>query len=131
MPEPNLPASFFVGGGISGGWAGPGYLDIASGCVTFRASTVLARLSRVESVEHVGSRVTVVRARLLPPGFNTALLIVGRERFVRVLLWYGKRAPVLRALSNAGFRLDERRTWLTLGWRVGRESLRRERDRAL
>jgi hypothetical protein len=119
-----LPASFFTGGGISGGWGGPGYLDIATDCVSFRASAVLARLSRVERIEHLGSRVTVIRARLLPPGFNSALLIVGQERFVRVLLGWGKRRTILRALTDAGFVLDQRRTWLSLGWRIGSEALR-------
>jgi hypothetical protein len=64
-----------------------------------------------------------VRARLLPPGFDTAVLIVGQGRFARVLaLWFRSRA-LLRALRLAGFTLDERRTWFSLGWRIGTESL--------
>jgi hypothetical protein len=104
-------------------------VEVAEGQLSYRASAVLARLSHVKRITHEGSRVTVVRARLLPPGFDTAVLIVGHDRFVRVLAWYGRDRALLRALTAAGFDLDEHRTWLSLGWRIAKTSLRRKANR--
>ena len=41
-----------------------------------------------------------VRARLLPPGFSSALILHGGEGTVTVFTWCGLRARVVRALEE-------------------------------
>jgi hypothetical protein len=117
-----LPISFYLGGGGSGRWGGGGRLTIGPDQLTWKPDRVLRFLTGEQTIYHVGSRVTVVRARLLPPLFNTAVLVVGERGYVRVLTWYGRYRKVLAALLAAGFELNVRRTWVTLGMGVAKRA---------
>lgn len=112
-----LPISLFLGGGGSGGWAGGGRLTISQGELRWDPDRVLRRLTGESVLVHGGSRVTVVRARLLPPLLNTAVILVGQNGYARILTWYGKHQTVVSALREAGFEVDEQLRWFTLGMR--------------
>lgn len=119
------PARFYVGGGVSGGWGGGGWVTVAPGELRYEPGGLARRLSGVGAVVHSRDYVTVVRAQLLPPLFDTGLLIVGEGRFARLLTWYGRDVALVNAIRAAGYAVDERRTWVTLGWRLGAEELAR------
>ena len=114
--------SFYLSGGGSGRWGGGGRLTIAPGQLVWKRDRVLRFLTGEDTISHVGSRVTVVRARLLPPLFNTAVIVVGRGGYVRVLTRYGRHRKVIAALHAAGFELEVRRTWMTLGMAVAKRA---------
>jgi hypothetical protein len=77
----------------------------------------------VARITQRAGEITVVRARLLPPPCNTGLVLVDQDRFVRLLLWYGKSVSVLASVRDAGHDVTEVRTWTSLGWRIGKQAL--------
>jgi hypothetical protein len=98
-----LPASFYVGGSIGGlagwrSWGGGGRVEVGHDHLSFQPDRLLRRLADTQRITHDSTRVTMVRARLLPPGFRTAILISGHGRFVRVLAWYGRSYALLAAI---------------------------------
>ncbi len=117
----DLPASFYVGGGISGGWGGAGWLHVSPGVICYEPGRLLGRLSRVERITQASPTVVVVKARLLFPAFDSGLLLFDGTRFVRLLPWFGRLGGITAAIRAAGFTVEERRTWISLGWRAGRQ----------
>jgi hypothetical protein len=124
------PTRIQIGGGVSGPgahWGGGGYLVVAPGELRYELDPIMRRLNRVDGVRHVRPEVIVVRARLLPPPLNRSVLVLGRDRYARLLAWWGIYGRVAAALRDAGYVIDERKTWITLGWRIGREEMREAR----
>jgi hypothetical protein len=67
-------------------------------------------------VIHARPPLMFVRARLLPPGFNSGLVLRGDEGTVTVFTGCGLRARVCRALDEAEVAFFERLTWVSVGW---------------
>jgi hypothetical protein len=61
----------------------------------------------------------LVRARLLPPFFNSGLVMRtrsdDRDVSLRVLTWYGLDYRIRRALAEAAIPIEEARTWFSVG----------------
>ena len=66
-------------------------------------------------VIHARPPLVVVRARLLPPGFSSGLILHGDEGTVTVFTWCGLRDRVRRALAEAEVAFFERVTWVSIG----------------
>ncbi len=60
-----------------------------------------------------------VRARLLPPGFSSGLVLRGDEGTVTVFTFCGLRGRVRRALVDAEVAFFERATWVSVVWADG------------
>jgi hypothetical protein len=110
--------------GASSRWwgGGGGWLTIAPGTVEFEFDRISGALFGRGVVRAVPP-VVMVTARLLPPGFNSGLVIHGETRSVRVLMWTGDRGSVLKRLAAANVPVVERRTWVSLGTRIARHRL--------
>jgi hypothetical protein len=109
-----LPKRFYTTARYQG-MAGDGSLTIAPSSATFvfsdRARRVYAFPERVEARPPV----IVVRARLLPPGFNSSLVIHGDGISVTVLTWWGLGRRARNALATAAVETQEVRTWFSDG----------------
>ena len=91
-----------------------GRLVIAPGAVRFEFHAAAVELG-LPPVIHARPPLVFVRARLLPPGFSSALILHGDEGTVTVFTWCGLRARVLRALAEAEVAFVERVTWVSIG----------------
>jgi hypothetical protein len=100
-----------------------GSLTIDCGSIVFAPTSKLNRVLSVNEPQrlvHTTRHVIIVRARLLPPNLNSALILQGNGRLgeplsagVQMAAWTRRRLrPVL---LSSGFDLDERLTWLSLG----------------
>jgi hypothetical protein len=108
----DLPTTFLVGarvGKVNGG----GRLVVDVGTLAFESDRLTARFSGVEKVVHRGTRVVFVKARLVPPWFNTSVVLAS-ELPVHVVTWLGARARLLGALQAAGFQVEQVETWFSL-----------------
>ncbi len=90
-----------------------GRLVIAPGAVRFEFHAAAGELG-LPPVIHARPPLVFVRARLLPPGFSSALILHGDEGTVTVFTWCGLRARVLRALAEAEVAFFERVTWVSI-----------------
>ena len=70
-------------------------------------------------VIHAEPPLIFMRARLLPPGLSSGLVLRGEEGTVTVLTWCGLRAQVRQALIQAEVAFFERMTWVSVGWARG------------
>ena len=100
-------------------WNGDGWLRVAKDGVSYEFSS-LSRLVYPfpTGSMHVRPPVVVVRARLLPPGLNSALVLRGEQFSIRVLTWWGVRRRVEASLAAANVATVELRTWVSLGTRL-------------
>ena len=92
-----LPARFRVGarvGRVNGG----GTLTVGIGSLVFESDRLTRRLSGVRQIVHHGRRVVFVEARLVPPWFNTGLVLEGDSQ-ARVVTWLGRAAGFSERLS--------------------------------
>ena len=101
-----------------GGPSTTGRLVIEPGTVRFESSQAAEKLG-VPPVIHARPPLIFMRARLLPPGFSSGLVLHGDEGTVSVLTWGGLRDRVRRALMDAEVAYVERPTWVSLGWAEG------------
>jgi hypothetical protein len=100
-------------------------LTISPGNVTFEFRQFTPILGTLPKIEQAGGTVTAVRARLLPPGLNTAIIVrgVGGEA-VQVMTWFGRHRRVLSALTTAGFAIEDVVLWISCGARLARAESR-------
>ena len=84
----------------------------------------------IPSVIHGRPPLVFVRARLLPPGLSSGLILRGDEGTVTVLTWWGLRTRVRQALAEAEVAFFERATWLSIGWTEGANGTGRALSRA-
>lgn len=73
----------------------------------------------IPTVIHARPPLVFARARLLPPGLSSGLILRGDEGTVTVLTWWGLRPRVRQALVEAEVAFFERATWLSIGWTEG------------
>ena len=91
-----------------------GRLVVAPGAVRFEFDAAAGKLG-LPPVIHARPPLVFVRARLLPPGFSSALILHGDEGTVTIFTWCGLRTRVLRALAEAEVAFFERVTWVSIG----------------
>lgn len=81
--------------------------------LVFESDWLTARFSGVKRIVHRGNRVVLVKARFVPPWFNTSVVLAGDSN-AHVVTWLGARARLLPALQDAGFEVEQIRTWFSL-----------------
>jgi hypothetical protein len=95
-----------------------GHLVIEPGAVRFEFHAPAEDLG-LSPVIHARPPLIFMRARLLPPGFSSGLILRGDEGTVTVFTWCGLRRRVRCALVDAEVAFFERATWLSVGWAEG------------
>jgi hypothetical protein len=106
-----------------------GHLIIEPGAVRFDFQSAATKLG-MPSVIHARPPLVFVRARLLPPGLSSGLILRGDEGTVTVLTWWGLRPRVRQALVEAEVAFFERATWLSIGGTEGANGTGRALSRA-
>lgn len=101
-------------GAKSGGWNGPGWLTIRNGLLEFAPSRV-GPLTWSGPASHSRAEVIVVETTLAPPWMNTSVLLNDPFASATVPVWQRRR--LLTSLSRAGFSVNRKRTWFSLGSR--------------
>jgi hypothetical protein len=92
---------------------GGGHLIVEPGAVRFEFHSAGVTLG-APPVIHARPPVMFMRARLLPPGFSSGLVLRGDEGIVTVFTWCGLRGRVRRALVDAEVAFFERATWVSV-----------------
>jgi hypothetical protein len=82
--------------------------------VRFEFHAAAAKLG-LPPVIHARPPLVLVRARLLPPGFSSGLILHADEGTLTVFTWCGLRARLRRVLVDAEVAFFERATWLSIG----------------
>lgn len=108
-----------------------GSLSVEEGSIVFEPGGRVNRNMNsniVSRVVHTSPDVVLVRARLLPPNLNSSLILngdssCGEDVSAAVQMPAWTRRQLLPALVEAGFRVDERATWLSLGGTGSRSEL--------
>ena len=101
------------------GWpTSGGHLIVEPGTVRFEFHRAGAT-GALPPVIHAEPPLIFMRARLLPPGLSSALVLRGEEGTVTVFTWCGLRTRVRQALVEAEVAFFERRTWVSVGWADG------------
>jgi hypothetical protein len=98
----------------SGRPTGGGRLIIEPGAVRFEFNAAAVKLG-VPPVIQARPPLILMHARLLPPGFNSGLIMHGDEGTVTVFTWCGRQARVRRALADAEVAFVLRASWLSVG----------------
>ena len=76
-------------------------------------------------ISHLNRRVVLLCSRLTPPWFNTAVVLQGWTAVAcYVPAW--KRSALRTALHDAGFSVEERRTWFNVAPRCVRRISRNQ-----
>ncbi len=101
-----------------------GWLTVEAGQASFRFSA-MRRLFGLPEVIVAAEPVTLYRARLLPPGLNSGLVLTGEQGAVAVWLWWGALRPVRAALAAGAVPVREVRSWVGIGWSRGLRGRRR------
>ncbi len=102
---------------------GGGTLAIAPGRITLTAKGFTRRATGVAEVVHTARSVTLVKARLVPPWFNTALILHSDDDKAAIAgTWLGARARLRAALVDAGFEVREVSTWFSTSDRAERRA---------
>jgi hypothetical protein len=96
-------------------WNSGGWLAIAPSSVTFEFGHERSVLPLPKGVLHAQPPVTLVTARLLPPGLNSGLILDDGATSVCVLTWWGVRRRVRAGLAAADIAVVDVRTWFTVG----------------
>ncbi len=104
---------FYVGVGI-GPFVGGGKLTIAPGAIVLEPDRLTRSLIRVSRIVHTDRQVTLVKARLVPPWFSTSLVLHDRDASGYAATWLGARHRLRASLKDAGFDVQEIRTWFSL-----------------
>jgi hypothetical protein len=97
-----------------GGPSADGHLVIEPGAVRFEFPPAAVELG-LPRVIRARPPLVFMRARLLPPGFSSGLVLQGAEATVTVFTRWGLRARVRQALEEAEVAFFERATWLSIG----------------
>jgi hypothetical protein len=100
-----------------------GSLTVEHGSIAFEPTSKLNKVMTPNSigrVVHTDPDVVIVRARLLPPNLNSSLILHGEAELgesvsagVQMPAWTRRR--LRPALMEAGFRVDERVSWFSMG----------------
>jgi hypothetical protein len=106
-------ATFYVGVGI-GPFVGGGKLTIAPSAIVLEPDRPTRLLIRVSRIVHTDRQVTLVKARLVPPWFNTSVVLHDEHASGYAATWLGARHRLCASLKDAGFGVQEVRTWFSL-----------------
>jgi hypothetical protein len=109
-----LPLLRVACGAQAGRSSGSGHLIVEPGAVRFEFNAAAVELG-VPPVFHARPPLILMHARLLPPGFNSGLVLHGDEGTVTVFTWCGRRARVRRALADAEVAFVLGASWLSVG----------------
>jgi hypothetical protein len=82
--------------------------------MTLDVGRVTRRLSGVREIVHTDREVTLVTARLVPPWFNTSLMVSDGRTAAQVSMPILARGRLRAALDEAGFEVRETATWFSL-----------------
>jgi hypothetical protein len=92
---------------------GGGWLTVAPGAITLDVGRVTRGLSGVREIVHTDREVTLVTERLVPPWFNTSLMVSDGRTAARVSMPILARGKLRAALAEAGFEVRETATWFS------------------
>ena len=99
---------------------GGGTLTVAPNAIVLKTDRLTSSLSHVSRILHTDRRVTLVKARLVPPWFNTSLVVHDDEIIGYAVTWFGARVRLRVSLKAAGFDVQEVTTWFSVaGNRLG------------
>lgn len=87
---------------------GGGRLTITRTEIDVELGSLSRRFTGIDRFRHTNRRVTMLKARLVPPWFNTRLVIEEGDQVALVSLPGWSRGRLRRALRAAGFEVDER-----------------------
>lgn len=113
-----LPETFSVGTAVrSGGGVGKftahggGRLTVTPEALVLEPGPLTRGYTKVDRLTHSSRRVTMLKARFLPPFINTRLVIEDNDVVAMASLpgWFRRR--LRRALREAGFEVRERFGW--------------------
>jgi hypothetical protein len=93
---------------------GGGRLTVAPGAIVVDVGRATRALSRVREIVHTDGGVALVTARLVPPWFNTSLVVSDGRTSAQVALPIWARGRLRAALDDAGFDIRETTTWFSL-----------------
>jgi hypothetical protein len=96
-------------------WYGGGHLTIAHRSLVLEPTRLLRRFRSVERVIHDKSAVTVIGTRLMPPLFNTSVVVEGQNATGVAPTWPGSRRRLLKELRSAGFEPQPTKAWFPWG----------------
>lgn len=113
VPDLELRAVFRVSAHIGGVWGG-GMLSISADAIEFQASRSTRAFSSGSGVLHRGRTVTLVRARFMPPWYDTGLLLTGDGGSAVAITPLWVRRDLKAALERAGYEVNEVVTRLSL-----------------
>ena len=107
-----------VGVGARGwGSAGSGTLLVYPGKLVLHLSRFARRLAGVTQLVHTDPDITLIKARLMFPWANTTVVLKSESggHIVTGTIPCNGRRGLRRALQQAGFMLNEERTWFSIG----------------
>jgi hypothetical protein len=104
-------------------WYCWGYLTISQGSVILTLGRTSRFLTGVSQVKHTDREIVLIRGRLMPPWFNSSLLLVGEDGLRAVAsTWFRRRRRWKEALQDSGFTVREWTSWLIFPRRLTHES---------
>jgi hypothetical protein len=113
-PASHTPLLRIGCGARSSHGSGAGALIVEPGAARFEFDQA-ETLRGIPSVLHARPPLIFVRARLLPPGLNSSVLIHTDDTAVTILTRVGAMGRLKRALADAEVAFFERVTWTSLG----------------
>jgi hypothetical protein len=96
-------------------WYGGGHLTISHRSLVLEPTRLLRMFTSVERVIHDKSAVTVIGTRLMPPLFNTSVVVEGQNVTGIATTWPGSRRRLLTELQSAGFEPQLTKAWFSMG----------------
>ena len=93
---------------------GSGTLRITPESIVLEPDSVTSRLSRTDRIVHTGRSVRFVKARLMPPWCDTALVLQGEKASGSAVTRIGARKRLRAELRAAGFHVQDVTTWFSL-----------------
>ena len=109
-----LPATFQVGARIGVVGTG-GQLYVDGDRVVLSLGRLSKYVSDLTAVVHRQASVTVLDIPLLPPWMNTRIIVEDGDRTALATLPMWSRRRLRAALREAGFAIEERRSWSRAG----------------
>jgi hypothetical protein len=110
------PSREFRVGAVLGNVAGGGLLLVAPGRLEMKTGSITGHVSKVDIVQHSGSKVTAYTARLLPPWMCCSIVVADGKRSVLATFPIWMRRKVLSTLKESGFEVARRGTLIERGY---------------
>jgi hypothetical protein len=127
------------GGGAVGGNRFLGVLEIYPDCIVFTsapslANRMLAGPESPEQIVHTSKEVVLIKSRLLPPWYNSALVLhgnsaLGEGRTAAVGMAFFMRRRLGKLLGEVGFHVIALQAWVSLGGSGSQWELPRQRPK--